>query len=66
MSLSPIKVARMREGLRQIDVAREVGVSESQLSKIETGRVEPDEALLRKIAGALGVRPEDLRSVDAR
>ncbi len=59
--LSTIKRKRMEQGLRQMDVARRVHLSESQLSKIETGRVDPSHEDLAKIAAALGVAPEELR-----
>ena len=59
--LSTMKRKRMEKGLRQMDVARQVDVSESYLSKIETGRADPSDALLGKIAHALGVGPEELR-----
>jgi transcriptional regulator with XRE-family HTH domain len=53
--VTKIKIARLERGLRQWDVARQVGISESYLSKIETGRVKPDPNLLEKIAIALDV-----------
>lgn len=61
MTLSPIKLARMRGGLRQIDIARKIGVSESQLSKIETGRIEPSGEILARIAEVLRVDEDELR-----
>ena len=60
MTLTKLKLARLRSGLRQWDVALAAGVSESQFSKFETGRKEPDAVTLSKIADALGVRPEEL------
>lgn len=65
MTLSPIKLARMKRGLRQMDVAGAVGISESKLSRIETGRMEPDNILLGKIAGALNVPAEELQPARA-
>ena len=60
-SLSRIKLVRMHRGLRQVDVARRIEVSESYLSnKIETGRVTPSDVLLDKIAEALDVDASDL------
>jgi len=47
------KIARLRAGLRAYEVARRVGLSESALSRIETGRrqASPEEAA--RIAEAL-------------
>lgn len=59
--LSTMKRKRMEQGLRQMDVAREIGVSESQLSKIETGRIEPSEEILARIAEALRIDESELR-----
>ncbi len=53
--MSRIKLVRLHRGLRQIDLSRRVGVSESYLSKIETGRVAPSDVLLVKLAEALDV-----------
>ena len=60
--MSPMKRTRMERGFRQMDIARKANVSESQLSKIETGRVDPSNEVLAKIAAALGVAPEELRA----
>ena len=61
MRLTRLKLARLESGLRQWDVARRVGVSESQLSKIETGRIIPDASVIERIAAVLDVLPEELR-----
>ncbi|MCC5983472.1 MAG: helix-turn-helix domain-containing protein [Rhodobacteraceae bacterium] len=55
-----IRARRTASGLRQADLARMVGVSPSYLNLIEHNRrnVAPD--LLHKLAGALGIAPEDL------
>ena len=58
--LTKVKLRRLQRGLRQWDVARQVGIGESHLSKIETGRVQPPSELLEKIATVLDVAPEDL------
>ena len=59
--LHPLKLIRMRKGLRQWDVAKSVGVSEAYLSKLETGRATPSPELAARIAGVLGVATEDIR-----
>ena len=63
MSLSKLKLVRLQRGLRQWDVAQQVGVTESQLSKIETGRIPLSPGLAEKIAYILGVVPEDIEGI---
>ncbi len=45
--------ARKRLRIRQLDLARRVGCSESQITKIETGRANPEEWLKEVIAKEL-------------
>lgn len=47
--------ARGRLGWTQFDLARRVGVSESQIAKIETGRAVPEEWLKDAIARVLDI-----------
>ena len=47
--------ARHRKGWTQFDLARRVGCSESQIAKIETGRVTPQQWLKEAIAEALNI-----------
>jgi transcriptional regulator with XRE-family HTH domain len=61
MGLTKIKLLRLQSGLLQWQLAKMVGVPESYLSKIETGRIQPSERLLRKIASALEVKPTILK-----
>lgn len=44
-----IKVARIRAGLRQYDVAASVGILPNRLSEIEAGRRQPSHELLQRI-----------------
>ena len=44
-----IKVARIRAGLRQYDVAKSVGILANRLSEIEAGRRRPSPELLERI-----------------
>jgi transcriptional regulator with XRE-family HTH domain len=46
--------------MTQLELARKVGISETQLSKIETDRVRPSAELRRRIAAVLGVSPLDI------
>ncbi len=49
-------MARQRRRWTQFDLARRVGCSESQIAKIETGRVaEPAEWLKEALARELGI-----------
>ncbi|MFC1929719.1 helix-turn-helix domain-containing protein [Chloroflexota bacterium] len=44
-----IKIARIRAGLRQYEVATSVGILPNRLSEIESGRRRPSPELLRRI-----------------
>jgi len=55
-----IREFRKKRGLRQIDLARLVGIFQSELSEIERGLRKPSVYLAKKIAKALGVSLDDL------
>ncbi len=55
-----LKIKVLESGKRQIQIAREIGISEPQLSKIVMGWVEPCEEVKGKIAKALGARPGEI------
>ncbi len=48
-----IKIARIRAGVRAYELAQRVGLSESALSRIETGRKQPSPELAARIVEAL-------------
>ncbi len=48
-----IKIARIRAGVRAYELAQRLGLSESALSRIETGRKQPSPELAARIAEAL-------------
>jgi ribosome-binding protein aMBF1 (putative translation factor) len=50
-----MREARGRLGMTQLDLARRVGCSESQITKIETGRATPADWLKEAIAKELGI-----------
>ena len=50
-----MREARGRLGMTQLDLARRVGCSESQITKIETGRATPPDWLKEAIAKELGI-----------
>jgi transcriptional regulator with XRE-family HTH domain len=57
---TPLKLAIASQGFVQADIAQQVGISETRLSRIANGRVRPTEAELRHLAHALGVEKEVL------
>jgi len=48
-----IKIARIRAGVRAYELAHRVGLSESALSRIETGRKQASPELAERISEAL-------------
>lgn len=48
--------ARRRLSLTQLDLAQRVGCTESQVTKIETGRATPEQSLKEAIARELGIQ----------
>lgn len=61
MALTRLKIARMQQGLLQWDLAQRAGMSESRLSKMETGKIRPSDAVLGKLAVVLGIPVEVLQ-----
>jgi putative transcriptional regulator len=55
-----IREVRRQRGLRQVDLARMVGVFQSEISEIECGKRIPSVYLAKRIARALGVSIDDL------
>jgi len=65
--LNGLKLARLQAGWRQIDLAKAVEVSESQVAKWETDRLKPSPEMVERLAGALGVPGEAIsRDYDLR
>lgn len=60
MDLSRIKLNRMFKGLRQCDLAKMTDLSESQISKIESGRKLLSSDLIARIATALGISQREI------
>ncbi len=50
---SKLRHARLTKRLRLVDIAKEVGCSESMLSKIECGKAVPSLGMLHRVAAAL-------------
>ncbi|MEM0171815.1 MAG: helix-turn-helix transcriptional regulator [Conexivisphaerales archaeon] len=59
-SKNRIREIRIRKSLRQADLARMIGVFQSEISEIETGKRKPSVCLTKRIAKALGVSLDDL------
>jgi len=59
-SKNRIRKFRKKKGLRQTDLARMIGIFQSELSEIERGIRKPSVYLAKKIAKALGVSLDDL------
>ena len=57
-----VKLRQVRERLfvTQAELAQRTGISEATLSRIENSLQRPRISTVRKIADALGVRPEEL------
>jgi len=51
----------MQQGICQWELAQRAGISESLLSKIETGRVHPSHSVMVKLANAIGIPPYALQ-----
>ena len=57
---NPIRVWRDYRGIKAVELAKTVGISQSHISSIETGQREPSVTLLKKLAEALNVDMDDL------
>ena len=60
MRLTKIKLARLARNAHQYEIAARAGLTQSRLSWIENGHVEPRADELRRIARALGVAQHEL------
>ena len=55
-----LKRIRIKKGISQGDIARELKVSRGFISTIENGKTNPTLATIQKLADALKVSPKDL------
>jgi len=53
MELKDIKSARVRFGLTQSELAKEAGVSQSIVAKLESGRIDPSFSVVKRIFAVL-------------
>jgi len=58
--MNRIKKVRQQKKIRQIDLARNAGVSQPFLSDLENNRRGAKEETMRRIAEALGVEVKDI------
>ena len=65
MTLTKLKLARLKRGMLQWQVAAEIGISESSLSKLESGRRRPTRELLARIAAVLEVPLDQIEEHEA-
>ena len=57
---TPLAFWRPKRGLTQRQLGQSVGVSQSYIADLESGRRKGDAALIKRLAGALRLRMEDL------
>lgn len=55
-----IRLARVRRGWSQTDLATQTGIDQSIISKIEIGRVNPTVTEIQRLALAFGMTAKDL------
>jgi transcriptional regulator with XRE-family HTH domain len=59
--LTALKMEILRRRLIQADLAEDIGISESRLSRIVNGRVKPRDYELKNLTKALGIEREALQ-----
>lgn len=60
VKVTRLKSLRQRKALTQQELADKAGVTRSTVARVEGGEKEPFPTTIRKLADALGVKPEDL------
>lgn len=61
---SRLREARKKKDLTQADLAEMIGMTQASISQWEKGKSEPPEDMKSRIAGILGVSPEELTGTD--
>jgi transcriptional regulator with XRE-family HTH domain len=56
-----LKTIRKNKALSQRDLAKLADVSPTTINRIEQGLIEANPSTRRKLANALGVKPEDIK-----
>jgi transcriptional regulator with XRE-family HTH domain len=57
---SKLKLALVQRNIRQIELAKKIGISESRFSKIVNGWITPNSEEVLKISSDLGIPVEDI------
>ncbi len=60
MKRTTLKAARRKAGWSQMELAERAGVDQTTVSTLETGRRSPLYETVKALAGALGMRPDQL------
>jgi len=60
MAATKLKIARIQKGITQWQLANQLGIGNTKLSMIETGRLKPTEDIKKKCSGILNVAVKDL------
>lgn len=68
MDITRVNLRRLREqrALSQRELAAQARLSVTTVNRIETGQSKPMPRTVRKLAGALGVEPQELLSQQTR
>lgn len=61
--LNPIKIARLRAGITQSDLAKQLGVTNGTVSQWEQGITHPSARRLKPLAEILGTTVDELLKV---
>jgi len=60
MKLTKFKIMRLQRGFTQWEIGKRLNMRETEISKIENGKLIPSPALAFRIAKVLGTEPEFL------
>jgi len=62
MKVSTLKIQRMTKEITQWELAQKLGVSESTISRVETGKISIPEKIFQKLCRILDCNPKDLKA----
>ncbi len=60
---SKIKLSRLKNNLKQSDVAEKAGLNTNYYAKVERGEAKPSVVTITKICKAIGIRSSEILSV---
>ena len=58
--MTTLKELREKQFISQADLAKKAGLSPAAINRLENGLAKPRWVTIRKLADALGIRPEDI------